>query len=400
MIGLRPSRLVVPVALLVAAGCSRGPEAPAEPPAAPAVTGVTVEAVATRPLPETIDAVGTVASRTRTVVSSRLVATVAAVVAREGQRVRAGDPLVLLDDRDVTAQGRRAEAAVREARSAVGELERALEAATHAVEGARSQRDLAAATLDRYRALRERGSVAPQEYDEVAARQRAAAAEVERAEAARASVAARRAQVAARIEQAEAELASARVLASHARILAPADGIVVSRTAEVGALAAPGVPLLALEEERYRLEAQVGEQAIGRLRPGQRARVTVDAAAGERSGTIAEIVPAADPASRTVTVKLDLTPADGLRSGLHGRALFTVGERPALLVPRAAVVTRGQLESVFVVDDGAVARLRLVTTGRAAGDRVEVLSGLEPGERIVVGGAERLSDGRRVEPRG
>jgi len=116
-------------------------------------------------------------------------------------------------------------------------------------------------------------------------------------------------------------------------------------------------------------------------------------------GRVAELIPAADPASRSVIVKLDL-PADlPLRSGMFGRARFPAGERKALVVPAAAVVERGQLSSLFVVGADGVARLRLVTLGERHGERVEVLSGLTPGERIVVEGGDGLADGSRVDVR-
>jgi RND family efflux transporter MFP subunit len=166
---------------------------------------------------------------------------------------------------------------------------------------------------------------------------------------------------------------------------------------EPGDLAVPGQPLLVLDDFRaYRLEAEVGESAIGRVRMGQRVPVTLDALGRTLEGRVAEIIPAADPASRTVTVKLEL-PADAdLRSGLFGRAHFLVGERQALTVPLSALVERGQLTGVYVVDPRSVARFRLVTAGERRAGRAEILSGLAAGERIAGDGTERLSDGVRV----
>jgi len=124
----------------------------------------------------------------------------------------------------------------------------------------------------------------------------------------------------------------------------------------------------------------------------------VDAVGDEAiPGKVDEIVPAADPRSRTQLVKISLESRSGLRTGAFGRALFTVGEREALLVPTAALVVRGQLTGVFVIGEGNVARYRLVTTGAAFEGGVEILSGLGAGERIVVSGAERVLDGSRVE---
>lgn len=399
----RPLVALVATALLLG-GCSAQedrPNARSEPrrEAAPP-SPVTVAPVRLETLADAIEAVGTVQSRKQTVLSSKILAAVVAVHRREGDRVRAGDVVVELDDRDARAQHERAEAALREAHDGVEEAQAAIAAGDRAIDAATAQQELAAATLARYTTLLARRSVAVQEHDEVAARARAAAAEVARAREMKVSLLARKRQAAARIEQAEADLARARVGLTYARITAPSDAIVVSRTAEVGAIATPGAALLTLEEERYRLELSVPESDIRNVRIGQRTVATIDALGRDVQGTVAEIVPAADPASRTFTVKVDLPGDARLRSGVFGRARFTAGRRTAMLVLRQAVRERGQLEQIFVVDASNVARLRLVTTGRASGDRVEVLSGVSEGERVVVQGAERLVDGSRVEPKG
>jgi multidrug efflux pump subunit AcrA (membrane-fusion protein) len=114
---------------------------------------------------------------------------------------------------------------------------------------------------------------------------------------------------------------------------------------------------------------------------------------------VVQIVPAADPASRSFVVKLDLPANPALRSGLFGRAEFSRGEKQAITVPRSAVLDRGQLQSVYVVGERNLATLRYVTLGPAAPDRVEVLSGLTAGETIVVDPAGRELAGKRVEVR-
>jgi hypothetical protein len=103
-----------------------------------------------------------------------------------------------------------------------------------------------------------------------------------------------------------------------------------------------------------------------------------------------------DPVSRTFTVKLGIS-AKGLHSGQFGRALLPVGEKQGLLVPKTAVLERGQLTFVWVVDDGNISRMRLVKPGNVLADQIEILAGLSAGERIVVGGTEKVTDGARVE---
>ena len=110
-----------------------------------------------------------------------------------------------------------------------------------------------------------------------------------------------------------------------------------------------------------------------------------------------EIMPAADPASRSFLVRVELPSDPTLRSGLFGRAHFPRGERSALLIPREAVMERGQLQAVYVVDRNQIANLRYVTLGKPSAEQVEVLSGLQAGEMIVadIGGGDL--NGKKVE---
>jgi multidrug efflux pump subunit AcrA (membrane-fusion protein) len=119
---------------------------------------------------------------------------------------------------------------------------------------------------------------------------------------------------------------------------------------------------------------------------------------------VGEVQPAADPASRSSIVKIDLPENLGkkgsarvLRSGLFGKARFAIGKRPIITIPPKAVLQQGQLSEVFAVDRDNRAHLRLLKTGRAYGDRVEVLSGINEGDRIIVEGMEKVKDGNRVE---
>ena len=347
---------------------------------------------------ERVETPGTVRSRTRTTLSSKVVGTILAMHVREGGRVEAGQLLVELDDRDLAAQVRRAAAAVQEGQAAAEEAERALAAATAARAAAEAQRDLASSTLARYQQLLERRSVAPQEYDQVAARQKAGAAEVARAAAEVKAREAKRRQVQARIEAAQAEAAAAEVVRGYSRIAAPMAGVVAAKHADVGTLAAPGVPLLTLEDARhFRLEASVPEAQAAGLRSGASVPVEVQAAKVAGPAQIVEIVPAADPGSRSVLVRLELPASPRLASGQFGRAWFPGPRREMLAVAAAAVVRRGQLTGVYVVGPDRTARFRLVTTGEVRDRSVEILSGLGSGERVVVAGVERVTDGAMVE---
>ena len=110
-----------------------------------------------------------------------------------------------------------------------------------------------------------------------------------------------------------------------------------------------------------------------------------------------EIIPTADPASRSYTVKIELPRDQSLRSGLFGKARFITGQRQVITIPRKSLVERGQLSGVYVIDANAVAQMRLVNVGKSYGDRVEILSGLSDGDRIAADSALISREGVKVQ---
>jgi multidrug efflux pump subunit AcrA (membrane-fusion protein) len=393
----RRAVLVSLIALPLAA-CGKEASHPAKTPEPPTVRDVSLGAVITADLEEAAEITGTVRSRTVSTLSSKIVGRILALHAREGSAVQAGELLIELDDQDIAAQVRRAEAGLAEAEAGMAEVSRGIAAASAGRVVAEAQRDLAVSTLARYQRLLDRKSVAPQEYDQVAAQQKAAAAGVERAIAEGQVVESKRQQVLARMESARAEIASAQVMRGYAKITAPFAGIVTVKHTDVGGLAAPGAPLLTLEDQRrYWLEATVPESQVGGLKQGQSLRVTIEAAGVSGTAQVSEILPAADPATRTISVRLDLPASSRLRSGLFGRVWIPAGRRQAIQVAREAVVERGQLQGVYVVGQDGIARFRLIRTGALRQGGIEVLSGLSSGEQVVLKGAERVTDGARIE---
>jgi RND family efflux transporter MFP subunit len=340
--------------------------------------------IATQDWPASYEATGTVRARTTATISSKVMGYVQQVNAQVGDHVRQGQVLITLDARDLDVSLRRAEAGRAEVESAIPELENATAAA-------KANLDLAQTTFQRMQELASKKSISNQELDEASARLKAAQANYE-------MMRSRRAQVSSKTAVVEQEVRAAGIMRDYAKLAAPFSGVVITRTVEPGNLATPGSPLLTIEQDGlFRLEASVDESKLASVRVGQAVEVVVEADR-KLSARVSEIVPSVDAASRSYIVKLDLPAAPGLRTGMFGRAIFPLGIQKVVAVPLAALTERGQLQSVFVVEDG-VAHTRLVTTGRRAKDAAEVLSGLNAGEKVVLPVPVGLQDGARVEVR-
>lgn len=382
------SRGSVALALAVFAMACGGPE-PVEPQPSPADAAPIELRVKTLQPDESSSKtalVGSVAARQRIAVAARVLSSVTGVLVAEGQYVQAGQPVIELDDREMRAALAAAEAARAEADSAIA-------AAEQGIASAESQLELAKVTHGRFEELLGKNSVSRQEFDEAAARLRSAEAAVRMAQSQKAQAEAKRA-------QAEAAITQSRTRLEYARITAPVNGYVTKRLVDPGAMASPGATLLEIEQAGgYRLEVAVPESRLGALRVGSTLPVEIQAlgADGPESGRVVEILPAVDPGSRTFLAKLALPAHSGLRSGLYGRAFLPGVAESRLTLPESAVVSRGQLRSVFVVEDGHAVR-RLVTLGALENGRFEVLSGLEAGDQVALEPA-KAADGAAATPR-
>ena len=370
-----------------------------------AVQGVKIETVNLSPVEEDYEAVGTVRSKTTSILSSKTVGHILAIYVREGDRVRKGQLLIELDDRDSRAQLQKVQAGLRGAQESLEEMDQNIRAAESGRDAAEAGKSLALATFTRYKALLDEKSVSLQEFDEVQAKLKIAEAELERAKRMLQALMAKKNQVLAKMDQVKADITSAQTYVDYSRILSPINGIVTSKQAEVGLLASPGVPLLTVEDDsRYRLEVSVEDSLLEKIRAATPVGISIDALGAQRfSSSVAEIVPASDPGSRSFTVKIDLFDKKGktigqsvLRSGLFGKAYFHVGTKQILKVPQSAIMQRGQLVAVFIADSSNILHLRLIKTGRQYGGQMEVLSGLNDGDRVVVMGVEEVKEGDKV----
>jgi len=195
---------------------------------------------------------------------------------------------------------------------------------------------------------------------------------------------------------AEAAYREAQTMLDYTTIKAPFDGTITAKPASIGDLATPGRTLLRLESESsLQVIADIPEALVLHLAIGDQLPVEIEAAAVEVNGSIIEIAPTADPASRTAPVKLRIPISENVRSGQFARVSLPGSTGTAIMIPAAAVKPFGQLKRVFLVD-GDILRLQLIKTGEQIDAQVEVLSGVSAGDRVVVSENPDLSDGRKV----
>ncbi|MCF8031930.1 MAG: efflux RND transporter periplasmic adaptor subunit [Desulfarculaceae bacterium] len=308
-------------------------------PAAPAGQEARTKAVE---LPVNYQAVGTVQPMSEIRVEAQVPGRILAVKTRSGQMVERGQELVKLDDRQYRARLAQARQGMAEARAVLARAK-----AEHA----------------RVAQLLKGQAATPRQMEQ-------ATEGLKRAQA-----------MAARAGDLEQE---ARVALGYTTVSAPASGRVMKRLAEPGDTALPGRPLLLLQAQGgLRLEAVLPEALFSRVRPGQKLQVELPSLERALSGKVQEIVPAADPATRTFLVKVSLPAEQGLYPGVFGRLLVPMDKRKAVLVPARAVSRVGQLEMVLAKQDGRWQKV-MVTTGRRQGDMLEALSGLKGGETVLI----------------
>ena len=322
----------------------------------PTVRGVTVAVAEASLLAGAEVFVGTVGSTARGVIPPRIDGRIKRIAVDEGERVAKGALLVTIEDN--VAGDRLAEA-------------------EGAREAAAARAELAEKTFARYQQLFAQQAVTPQEMDRVTAE-----LEMSRQQ----------------LRSAEASVSAARTAASYSRVLAPYDGQLVRKEVREGSTVMPGTPLLVLDRAgKLQVRAEIGDSWAGRIEVGQQLGLELPAIEKRLTATVSEVLPASDPRSRSFQIILDIPEEGAIRSGLYARVYVGQPEVPTVLVPRSAVVERGQLHGIYIVDAQNILRYRLVRPGRVHDARVELLAGLSPGTRYVAAGVEKAVNGAVLE---
>jgi RND family efflux transporter MFP subunit len=199
---------------------------------------------------------------------------------------------------------------------------------------------------------------------------------------------------------ARAKLAEINDLKSYTSIKAPYDGVVTAEYMEEGDLASPGIPVIGIENRSsYKFVFNIPESMISRAESGNMVRLRVPAMNDqELEARIVRVNASGEPGTRQFKAEAELNEAyEGIRSGMYAEALFTEDRNAKTLIPESALVQRGQLRGVFVVNSDDIALLRWINLGKKTGDSYVVLSGLQPGERVVNEITGSLYDGVKIQ---
>ena len=324
---------------------------------------------------EFYEAVGTVRPRQEISVESQVQGRIVEVLVGPGDTVKERDRLVVLDNREFRA---RLDSAKQMIVSARARKEQALQA-VKAAEAAFTQAEAAHKRVLTYykaeAATRQQLEEAESVFQQAGAGVKQALDGLKAAESG--------------IRQAEKGVEEARIVQNYTEIRSNAAGEVAKRLVEPGDMAFPGKPLVVLQTRgTLRLEALLPEGLIDRVEMGKELDVNLDALKRKLKGRVTEMVPFADPSTRSFLVKVDLPAEKGLYPGMFGRLLVPVGKISLVWIPEKALRRVGQLEMVAARMGNDWTKI-YVTTGKSFDGRLEILSGLNGGEEIAVRGEER-----------
>lgn len=319
-------------------------------------TTITVEKAT---LPIVATSPGNVIAQQQAMISSRLMGFLREINVQEGQHVVAGQKLFAVDPTDIQGQ-------MAMARAGLSQAEAALVDANN--------------DYERFGTLYKEEAIPKMQWDKIRLQHQMTQQQVSMARAG--------------FDTAAAQM-------KYATVTAPFAGIITQKMANAGAMAAPGQPVLMLENtDRLQVQTSVARDIFAQLKVGTVVAIRADGQSADIVGKVANLVPSADPVTHSHLVKIDLPQGHSLRSGSFVQVAFALGERDGIRVPASAILTRAGIAGVFVVDAQGVAKYRMVRTGASSGGKIEILAGLNPGERVVTSSVTALQNGDKVVNQG
>lgn len=351
---VQPLTLILAASLMLA-GCSEKPSGTGA--AAPASRSVKADIVTVNPsaIAMNVNTPGSVVAEQQAQIASRIMGFIRKINVDIGQHVNAGQQLLTIDPTDIQGQVNLSQANLAQATAALADAKN---------------------DYQRFGELYREEAIPKAQWDKVRLQYELAQQQA----------------IAAKAGQ-----STAGEQMRYATLTAPFAGIITEKMANAGDLAAPGKPLLTLENaDKLQVQTQVSADVYSHLRLGTPVSLHVDNPDTWLTGNVSRLVAASDPVSHTYLVKITPPPNNTLKSGMYVQVGFTIGQRVGLRVPLSAVLERAGITGVFVVDKQNIVHYRMVRTGDSANGMVQILAGLNPGERIVSSAADQLQSGDKV----
>jgi len=342
------------MALASLSGCSDHAKEQAAPQAGASVKAsvITIEKSV---LPVVATAPGTVIAEQQAMIASRLMGFLREIYVEEGQHVVAGQKLFAVDPTDIQGQMAMAKAGLTQAEAALVDAKN---------------------DYERFGTLYKEEAIPKMQWDKIRLQHQMTEQQVAMARAG--------------YETAASQM-------KYATVTAPFAGIVTQKMANAGAMAAPGHPVLMLENtDKLQVQTSVADDIYSQIKLGTPVAIQVEGQSADIVGKVANLVSSADPVTHSHLVKIDLPAGTSLRSGSFVQAAFALGQREGVRLPASAVYERAGITGVFVVDAQSLAKFRMVRTGNTSAGQVEILAGISPGERIVTTAATALQNGDKV----
>ncbi len=325
---------------------------------------------------------GTVMANKNAKVATKLMARIIDIKVKEGDHVKKGQLLAVLDDSEINQN-------IKEAKAALEELAKAREEALAGLQAAKAGYEFAKRTYERFKNLYKDNAVSKQQLEEIETKMIGAKAQYE-------AVQAKLKQLSAKEKQVRAKLKYAKIMKDYAYVKAPFDGVVIKKMNDVGDMAAPGMPIFVIGDNDLRFFAQIDESFVDKVHIGDTFDIHIDTIGKTVKGTVVEKNSNIDPMSRSFSVKMRIPYVDGISSGMYGKFYIPTTAEEEVFIPKSAVVKWGQLDAVYKVDSEGVLHLTFVKLGKTVGNKVQVLSGVQPGDEIVVSGTENACDGCKI----
>lgn len=369
---------------------------------------VVVEKIGQDSLKKAKMAVGRVMGDTESAVMSKIQARVVRVIGDIGQEVKAGQPIIYLDDSDYKVALQQAQAALRGAQARLADVERGSRSQQRVqveekIQSSKATLDNAKLNLERSKSLYQSGAISQSQYDaaslaytqaETAYNQVLQEQSLVNEGATKESIA----NLQAAVAEAQARVSTAQLNLSNTVIVSPLSGKIAAKNIHDGETVAPGSPLLTIVSRQPVVEASIPEDQINGIKVGQTVKVRIEQVSSQPfDAKVLAISPIANQSSKEYPVKLSL-PGDPnqWKSGMYAEVTLPDETAPTIAVPRDAIVKRGS-ERLVMVTDGQKAYAHAVVTGASDGTNIEILEGLKSGEKIIVVGQDQVKDGDPVQ---